>query len=193
VRLLTPEFFARDAMLVAPDVLNKRFVVGECAGRIIEVEAYTSDDPASHCYNGKTARNAAMFGPAGHLYVYFTYGMHYCVNVSTGADGDGQGVLLRAVTPLTGVELMRVRRQGRPDKSLTDGPAKLAQAFALDLTANGNPADVYDDGVPPPLMPLVGPRIGITKAVEWPRRFRVPPPPESRRDRRPRASYGTAT
>ena len=178
MRRLTPEFFARDAMLVAPDVLNKRFVVGECAGRIIEVEAYTSDDPASHCYNGKTARNAVMFGPAGHLYVYFTYGMHYCVNVSTGADGDGQGVLLRAVTPLTGVELMRVRRQGRPDKSLTDGPAKLAQAFALDLTANGNPADVYDDGVPPPLMPLVGPRIGITKAVEWPRRFRVPRRPE---------------
>ena len=173
MRRLGRKFFARDATVVAPDLLNKRFVVGECAGRIIEVEAYTSDDPASHCYNGPTPRNAVMFGPAGHLYVYFTYGMHHCVNISTGADGDGQAVLLRAVMPLAGVALMRTRRSGRADRVLADGPAKLAQAFGLDLTTNGALAEVYDDGTPPPTEPLVGPRVGITKAVDWPRRFRV--------------------
>ena len=119
-------------------------------------------------------KKTVMFGPAGRLYVYFTYGMHYCVNISTGLAGDGQAVLLRAVTPLAGVDVMRDRRGGRPDRSLTDGPAKLAQAFGLDLTANGDIAEVYDDGTPPPRPPLVGPRVGITKAVDWPRRFRVP-------------------
>jgi len=175
VRRLGQEFFERDATVVAPDLLNKRFVVGDCAGRITEVEAYTSDDPASHCYNGPTPRNAVMFGPPGRLYIYFTYGMHYCVNISTGPDGVGQGVLLRAVTPLTGVDVMRARRGGRPDRSLTDGPAKLAQAFDLDLADNGKLAEVYDDGTPPPTEPRVGPRIGITRAIDWPRRFRVPP------------------
>lgn len=159
---------------MAQVLLNKRFVVGECAGRIVEVEAYTSDDPASHCYRGRTARNAVMFGPPGHLYIYFTYGMHHCVNIATGADGDGQGVLLRAVVPLDGIELMRARRGDRPDKSLTDGPGKLAQAFGLDLADNGAVAEVYDDGVAPPAMPLIGHRIGITRAVDWPRRYRVP-------------------
>lgn len=174
MKRLGPEFFARDATLVAPALLNKRFVIGQCAGRIIEVEAYTSDDPASHCYNGLTARNATMFGPAGHLYIYFTYGMHYCVNISTGREGDGQGVLLRAVDPVAGIDQMRSRRGHRPDRSLTDGPGKLAQAFGLDLTNNGDIADVYDDGVPTPPTPRVGPRIGITRAVDWPRRYRVP-------------------
>jgi DNA-3-methyladenine glycosylase len=174
VRRLDASFFERDATVVAPDLLNKRFVAGGVAGRIVEVEAYTSDDPASHCYNGRTRRNAVMFGPPGRLYVYFTYGMHYCVNISTGADGDGQGVLLRAVEPIAGIELVRARRGRRPERALTDGPAKLAQAFALDLSHNGEPAEVYDDGVPPPASPRVGPRVGITKAVDWPRRFRTP-------------------
>jgi DNA-3-methyladenine glycosylase len=177
VRRLPPEFFARDATIVAPDLLNKRFVAGDVAGRIVEVEAYTSDDPASHCYNGRTTRNAVMFGPPGHLYIYFTYGMHHCVNISTGAEGDGQGVLLRAVDPLEGLERMRARRGPRPDRSLADGPGKLAQAFGLTLAHNGDLAEVYDDGVPPPITPRVGPRIGITKAAEWPRRFRVPARP----------------
>ena len=174
MRRLTPEFFERDAPVVAPDLLNKRFAAGGVSGRIIEVEAYTSDDPASHCYRGPTARNAVMFGPAGRLYVYFTYGMHYCVNISTGRVGDGQGVLLRAVEPLDGLDVMRTRRGPRPDRTLTDGPGKLAQAFGLDLTHNGDLAEVYDDGVPPPNNPRVGPRVGITKAADWPRRYRIP-------------------
>ena len=174
MRRLGPQFFGRDATIVAPDLLNKRFVIGACAGRIVEVEAYTSDDPASHCYRGRTARNAVMFGPPGHLYVYFTYGMHCCVNISTGPAGDGQGVLLRAVEPLDGIELMRVRRTYRPDRSLADGPGKLAKAFGLDLTNNGDRANVFDDGFPPPTTPRIGPRVGITRAADWPRRYRVP-------------------
>jgi DNA-3-methyladenine glycosylase len=167
-------FFRRDSTAVAPDLLNKRFEFGPCAGRIVEVEAYTSDDPASHAFRGPTARNAVMFGPPGRLYVYFTYGMHHCVNIATGAEGDGQGVLLRAVVPLAGLDVMRARRGPRPDRELTNGPGKLAQAFGLDLRHNGLLARVVDDGVVPPDEPLVGPRVGITKAVDWPRRYRVP-------------------
>jgi DNA-3-methyladenine glycosylase len=167
-------FFARDATIVAWELLNKVFAVDGCAGRIIEVEAYTSDDPASHCYRGRTPRNAVMFGPAGRLYVYFSYGMHHCVNIVTGGDGDGQAVLLRAIEPLDGIELMRLRRGRVPDRSLADGPGKLAQALGLDLADNGRVADVYDDGIAVPDRPRVGPRVGITRATDWPRRFRIP-------------------
>jgi DNA-3-methyladenine glycosylase len=172
VKRLPASFFGRDALLVAADVLNKVFVVGECAGRITEVEAYTSDDPASHCYRGCTPRNEVMYGPPGRLYVYFTYGMHHCVNIVTGGVGDGQAVLLRALAPLRGLEVM-ARRRGRADH-LTDGPGKLTQALGLTLADNGAEAVVVDDGVPPPEVPRIGPRVGITKAVDWPRRFRIP-------------------
>ena len=131
-------------------------MAGPCAGRIVEVEAYRSDDPASHSFRGPTARNAVMFGPAGHLYVYFTYGMHFCANVVAATEGDAQAVLLRAVQPLRGVELMRRRRGGRPDAILTDGPAKLCQAFGIDRRQDGvdlctdDLLSVVDDGVAPP-------------------------------------------
>ena len=171
---LDTEFFARDATIVAPQLLNKVFVVDGCSGRIVEVEAYTSDDPASHCYRGRTPRNAVMFGPPGRLYVYFTYGMHHCVNIVTGSDGDGQAVLLRAVEPLDGLDVMRSRRGPVPDRALADGPGKLTQALGLDLTGNGRLAEVYDDGVDPPENPRIGPRVGIRQAVDWPRRFRLP-------------------
>jgi DNA-3-methyladenine glycosylase len=174
MRRLGPEFFARHATVVAPELLNKRFSVEECSGRIVEVEAYTSDDPASHAFRGPTARNAAMFGPAGHLYVYLSYGLHRCGNISTGPQGDGQGVLLRAVVPLAGVELMRMRRGCARDADLANGPGKIGQAFGLTLGHNGALAEVYDDGVPPPVVPLVGPRVGISRAADWPRRYRVP-------------------
>jgi DNA-3-methyladenine glycosylase len=174
------EFFARDSPVVAPELLNKVLVVGECAGRIVEVEAYRSDDPASHTFRGRTARNATMWGAGGHLYVYFTYGMHFCANVVTSTEGDGQAVLLRAAVPLRGLATMRRRRGGRPDRILADGPAKLCQAFGLDRAddgtdlVNGSRVAVTDDGTAPPARPLVTPRIGIRVATDVPWRWLVP-------------------
>ena len=119
-----------------------------------------------------------MFGPAGHLYVYFTYGMHHCANVVTGGDGDGQAVLLRAVRPLRGIEQMTARRGGRT--ALADGPGKLCQAFGIerrhdgtDLCAGGA-VTIVDDGVRPPTDAVTTPRIGITRAVDQPWRWVVP-------------------
>jgi DNA-3-methyladenine glycosylase len=174
---LEQEWFARDAPAVAVELLNKVLVVGACSGRITEVEAYTADDPASHSFRGRTSRNAVMFDEPGRLYVYFTYGMHYCANVVTGAVGDGQAVLLRALQPLTGVDEM-VRRRGRVE-NLADGPAKLCRALGIDIAMNGLSLDgtsgiqIVDDGTPPPGAPRVGPRIGITRGVDTPWRWRV--------------------
>lgn len=175
----------RDAPIVAPELLNKLVVsrVGDSppvVGRIIEVEAYTQDDPASHAFVGRTARNAVMFGPAAHLYVYLSYGIHRCMNVVTGTDGEGQGVLLRALDPVDGLEIMRSRRGGRSDRELANGPGKLGAALGIDLAHDGLDvlaADaevaILDDGVAPPEHPRIGPRVGITKAVATPWRFRV--------------------
>jgi len=173
----------RDSPDVARLLLNKVLRVGPCAGRIVEVEAYRSDDPASHSFRGRTKRTEVMFGPAGRLYVYFVYGMHWCANVVTGAEGDGQAVLLRALAPIDGLDVMASRR-GRTDR-LAEGPATLCQALGIDGSFNGvdlcavdaaapAPIGLYDDGVPPPSVPVIGPRIGITKAVDVPWRFRVP-------------------
>jgi DNA-3-methyladenine glycosylase len=180
-RPLGRSFFARDALDVAPDLLNKVLVAGDCGGRIVEVEAYRADDPASHSFRGRTPRNATMFGRGGLLYVYFTYGMHHCANVVTGPDGDGQAVLLRAVTPCRGLAEMRARRGARADRDLADGPGKLCQAFGLDRSHDGldicTSAEVriVDDGTPPPASPLVGSRVGIRHGVEHPWRWRSPP------------------
>jgi DNA-3-methyladenine glycosylase len=175
MKRLRRAFLVGDSPDVAPRLLNKLLVVGECVGRITEVEAYRSDDPASHTYRGRTARNAVMFGPAGHLYVYFTYGMHFCANVVTGEVDNGQAVLLRAVEPIDGVEQMRARR-GR-DRNVADGPAKLCQAFGIDRAMNGvdlitdEVAGLYDDGVAPPQdlagTPRVGIRVGTDRFWRW--------------------------
>jgi DNA-3-methyladenine glycosylase len=174
MRYLEPGWFERDAVVVAPLLLNKVIEVGDLRARIVETEAYTSDDAASHSFRGQTPRNAVMFGPPGRWYVYFTYGMHHCVNVVTGPPGDGQAVLIRAATPLTGIDVMRERRPGRPDRELLNGPAKLAQAFGMDLAFNGLPATLVDDHVSPPAVPTITPRIGIWKAADLPRRWLVP-------------------
>jgi DNA-3-methyladenine glycosylase len=162
---------------VAPDLLGKIFVVGPCTGRITEVEAYGgSDDAASHAARGQTPRNKVMFGPAGVLYIYFTYGMHHCANIVTGPVGDAQAVLLRGVEPIEGIEAIRLRRpKARRDRDLADGPGKLCAAFDLDLRHNGldltkGSIGIFDDCTTSS-DPVVGPRIGIKKAVETPWRW----------------------
>ncbi|MBK5333366.1 MAG: DNA-3-methyladenine glycosylase [Ilumatobacteraceae bacterium] len=161
MKRLPQRFFERHSTDVAPDLLNKLFIVDNTAARIVETEAYSSDDPAAHTFRGRTKRNEVMYGPAGHLYVYFIYGMHYCVNIVTGLQDDGQAVLIRAVT-MDGV-----------DPRLTNGPGKLCRYLGIDLSHSGDRANIADDGVPPPVSPLVGPRVGITKAADWLRRWRV--------------------
>lgn len=183
---LDRSWFERDAPIVAPELLNKLLVVNIdgilCSGRISETEAYTSDDPASHTFGGRTERNAVMFGPPGHLYVYLSYGIHQCANVVTGPVDSGQAVLLRAVEPVEGVEVMR-RRRARPesegDRHISDGPGKLCQALGIVADHDGvdvlsSNVRIVDDGVAAPDIPICGPRVGITKATTTPWRFRLP-------------------
>ena len=174
-RRLTRAWLDRPSWELAPDLLNKLLISTrdehELVARIVEVEAYAgAADPASHAYRGRTARNATMFGPPGRLYVYFTYGMHFCANVVAGAPRDDAGaVLLRAAVPLHGVELMRERRPAaRRDRFLLAGPARLASAFALGRDDDGTnllrgPVGLYDDGMPPPARAGVSARIGLAE------------------------------
>ena len=177
--ILGRPFYARSALEVAPALLHKVLVVRDRSVRITETEAYLNDDPASHSFRGPTPRNAVMFGPAGCLYTYFTYGMHWCANVVTGDEGVGEAVLLRGGVPLAGIDDMRLARPtARRDLDLTNGPAKFAQALGLgraengiDLTTMAGPVRIVDDGCVPPALIVATPRIGISKAVERPWRF----------------------
>lgn len=136
------DFLNDSAELVAPKLLGYRLVRKldghTLTGRIVEVEAYHQPDAASHSYRGKTPRTEVMFGPAGYAYVYFTYGMHYCMNVVTGPVGEGSAVLVRALEPLSGLEQMRLNRPAVADHELTNGPAKLCRAIAIDKAMNGH-------------------------------------------------------
>ena len=170
---------------MAPDLLNKVMAVRSSSGewrwaRLVEVEAYASFEAASHTHRGPTPRNEVMYGPAGRLYVYFSYGMHWCANVVTGPVGSGQAVLLRAAEPLGGLPAMRLARGSKVvDRDLCRGPARLAQALGLTGADSGAAAVgggrivFLDDGVAAPGAPGVGPRVGITKAVELPWRWWV--------------------
>ena len=194
-----------DSLLVAPWLLNKLLLRDGRVGRIVEVEAYRgAEDPASHAFRGQTKRNTVMFGPAGRLYVYFNYGMHWCANVVCATDGVAQAVLLRALAPLSGIEEMRASRPAaRRDRDLCNGPAKLCQALGISGTDNG--ADLLggaaillcDDGVPPPSQPETGGRVGITSATEVAWRWWVADDPnvsrgQAIRPRRPTGSIDTA-
>jgi DNA-3-methyladenine glycosylase len=176
-------FYARDPKVVARELLNKVLVRGNRSARLVEVEAYCGDiDPGSHAFRGMTKRNATMFGLAGGLYVYFTYGMHWCANAVCGDVDEGVAVLLRAAAPLTGRDEMRASRgpTAKRDRDLCSGPAKLCQAFGLDRAHDG--ADlvtgdrgvmIVDDGVAPPRRPGNSVRIGLTAGAEHPWRWYV--------------------
>ncbi len=160
---------------VAPRLLNAVVRHGDVAVRISEVEAYAGpDDPGSHAYRGKTPRNAVMFGPAGHLYCYFTYGMHVCSNVTVGPEDSPSAVLLRAGEVVAGLEAARERRNGAPDRDLARGPARLCVALGIELTDNGNDLSagpITLELSTPPAEVLTGPRVGLRGAPDRPWRF----------------------
>lgn len=169
--VLPPAFYARPPVLVAPDLLGCLLVrewAGErLAGRIVEVEAYWgAKDAASHAYRGPTDRNRVMFGPAGQAYVYFIYGMHFCLNAVTGQEGEASAVLIRALEPIVGVETMRQRRGQQAVRALCNGPGKLCQALAIDRALNGLDLTAgsglwLESGSPPAEGISAGPRLGV--------------------------------
>jgi DNA-3-methyladenine glycosylase len=181
-RALTRKFFDRDALAVAPDLLNKLLVGNGVSARLVEVEAYRADeDPGSHAFRGRTSRNASMFAAPGTLYVYFSYGNHWCMNAVCGPGESAHAVLLRAAAPLDGLDLMRERRvKAAHDRDLAAGPGRLGQAFGADRSIDGSsllrgPLRIVDDGTPPPDAPGVSTRIGLAagKGDDLPYRFYV--------------------
>jgi DNA-3-methyladenine glycosylase len=186
---LPTAFYAHPTLEVARALLGKtlwrRTPEGLVSGIIVETEAYVSAvDPAAHGHRGQTPRTATMYGPPGRAYVYFTYGMHHCFNCVTEAAGTSAAVLLRAVQPVEGVPLMRLRRPARtPDRDLARGPGRLCQAFALTRADDGT--DLTGDrlwisatpGWPADAPYATSPRIGIARAVALPWRFFVPDSP----------------
>jgi DNA-3-methyladenine glycosylase len=172
--VLPRRFYDRDSLIVAPELLNKLLTARDpdtgslMRARIVEVEAYRgSDDPGSHAFRARTARNASMFERPGTLYVYFTYGMHWCANVVCGPKSVPHAVLLRAAAPERGLDAFASRRpRARRPAELLAGPARLAQAFAIDRSNDGSdlvngPLRILDDGVAPPASPGVSTRIGL--------------------------------
>jgi DNA-3-methyladenine glycosylase len=179
-RQLTREELAVDPVVAAKLLLGCVLEAGEVRVRLVEVEAYRGgDDPASHCYRGRTPRNEVMFGPAGHLYVYFVYGMHFCANVVSLTDGVPGAVLLRAGEVIDGLELARSRRPAsRSDAELAKGPARLTSVLGLERGHNG--VDLTDPSSPVRLLAgdrapgesiMTGPRVGVAVAVDVPWRF----------------------
>jgi DNA-3-methyladenine glycosylase len=153
----------------APSLLGWTLLVDGVGGRIVEVEAYGPDDPASHSFGGRTARNMVMFGPAGHLYVYRSYGIHWCANVVCEREGIGAAVLLRALEPTHGLETMRRRRGLEDARLLCSGPGRLTQALGIGRTHDGAPLDRQPFTLLPPAEPIewdATTRIGITRGVE---------------------------
>lgn len=196
LRALVPlprDFYSRDPRIVSRGLLGKILVRRQSrkllAGRVVEVEAYLgANDPAAHSASGRTPRNAALFGPPGHSYVYFIYGNHFCFNVSCLPDGEAGGVLFRALEPLTGIEEMAEARGLSIDREstvadlrmLTSGPGRLAEAFDItrerdnekDLTSVRSDLYLVDDGFRPRRVEIT-PRIGITKAAARPLRYLI--------------------
>jgi DNA-3-methyladenine glycosylase len=171
---LEREFFARSVHEVAPDLVGCTLLVGGVGGRIVEVEAYDAEDPASHGFRGETARNRSMFGPPGHAYVYRSYGIHSCLNLVCGGEGVPEAVLVRALEPTEGLDVMRARRGLQDDRLLCAGPGRLCQALGVTVEHDGAALDrppfalQAADGALPVAR---GRRIGITRAAELPWRY----------------------
>jgi len=171
----------RPVLEVAPLLLGATLRHGDVAVRLTEVEAYDgANDPGSHAHRGRTPRNAVMFGPAGHLYVYFTYGMHHCCNVVCGPEGVAAAVLLRAGEVVDGLETARARRSRSSDRDLARGPARLCRALGIDLDQNGARLDTAPltlrPGTPAETV-STGPRVGLRGAPDRPWRFWLPDEP----------------
>ncbi|HWB22778.1 MAG TPA: DNA-3-methyladenine glycosylase [Gaiellaceae bacterium] len=168
-------FFARDVQEVARDLIGAGIYVDGVGGLIVEVEAYEPTDEASHAFRGKTPRNAAMFGPAGHAYVYRSYGIHWCLNLVCGAEGTASAILLRALEPARGTPEMQARRGARAElRLLCSGPGRLCQALGVTGAYDGLPLDRAPfrlEARREPVEIVTGPRIGITKAVDLPWRY----------------------
>jgi DNA-3-methyladenine glycosylase len=173
-RVLSRDFFARSVHEVAPELIGATLLCDGVGGTIVEVEAYDHEDPAAHGYRGKTARNAAMFGPAGRAYVYRSYGVHWCLNFVCEEVGVASAVLVRALEPMQGVEEMRVRRRVADDRLLCAGPGRLCEALAItraqdDCALDEPPFELLARRGRPEL--VRGARIGITKAADRPWRY----------------------
>lgn len=171
---LTRDFFARSVHKVAPDLIGATLLFNGTGGVIVEVEAYHHTDPAAHSYNGMTLRNAVMFGPPGFVYVYRSYGIHWCVNFVCEKDGSASAVLIRALQPTHSVAAMRRRRGLHDERALCSGPGKLTEALGITGKHNGLPLDgpvftVHARTKKPAI--VAGVRIGITKAAELPWRY----------------------
>ena len=172
--LLRRAFFARSVHAVAPDLIGAELLVHGVGGTIVEVEAYDHEDPAAHGFRGRTARNATMFGPAGHAYVYRSYGMHWCINFVCEGEGVASAVLIRALEPRIGIATMRSRRGLDEERLLCSGPGRLTEALGVTREHDGMALDR-----PPFALHarkgtveiVVGPRVGISKAADKPWRY----------------------
>jgi DNA-3-methyladenine glycosylase len=174
LRRLGPEFFARSVHAVAPEVIGCTLLVDGVGGRIVEAEAYHHEDPASHSYGGQTRRNRTMFGPPGHAYVYRSYGIHWCLNLVCEPEGEAAAILIRALEPTKGLELMRERRGLENDRLLCAGPGRLCQALGITGDLDGarldrRPFALYPAGESVDV--VRGVRVGITRAVDEPWRY----------------------
>jgi len=175
-RLLRRSFFARSVHVVAPDLIGATLLFKGVGGVIVEVEAYHHTDPAAHSFVGRTARNAVMFGPPGYAYVYRSYGIHWCLNFVCEAEGSASAVLLRALEPTHGLAAMRRRRGLTEARLLCAGPGRLCQALGVTgahygLALDAPPLAIF--GRPQELDVAVGPRIGLTKAMDQPWRYGI--------------------
>jgi DNA-3-methyladenine glycosylase len=173
---LDAAFFERSVHRVAHELIGCRLFYAGCGGTIVETESYERDDPACHAYGGPTKRNAPLFGPPGHAYVYLSYGIHSLFNVVAEPEGEAAAVLIRALEPTADLDAMQARRGTRPETDLCSGPGKLTEALGIELDSDGADlsADPFLLSPPEPEWHgevITGPRVGITKAVDLPWRF----------------------